>query len=196
MKPKRGFARQLRRSARSISIGAGAALLMTLFALITLASASPQTPSPSDKQAALQQALAAQATAAANSPHAPKHPGAPITSCPRPPLPTGISNEPVVEFHQHIVNWAVVAPISGRPFEYHIFAGADASNAQQGILIVMRFDQDPCAPGAKGTWSHRYDTPFQHGALRLTQLGGDRVSFTAETGSGGSFNYIGGQFAS
>ncbi len=55
-------------------------------------------------------------------------------------------------------------------------------NPQQGMILVQRLTQDPCAPGAQPTQQTSYDTPYQAGRLTLAALSGDTVSFTAASG--------------
>ncbi len=126
------------------------------------------------KQAKIHQ-VEAQETAAANLPHGPKPQAktAPITSCPRGPVTSGISTAlETGGFHEHIISNAIVAPNGGVPFVYAIYAGSLAANPQQGVIIVMRLDYDPCAASAQGTKITYYSTPSQQGAVTLTQLNG------------------------
>ncbi len=149
------------------------------------------------KQAQLRQ-IQKQATAAARSPHAPKQTSAstPATSCPREPATSGISATLATGgFHEHIISNAIVAPNKGKPFTYIVYAGSLATNAKQGVIIVMRLDYDPCSPGAQGTIFTYYPTPFQQGAVTLTQLSGVILTFKTATGTSGHFDVSAGQYA-
>lgn len=84
-------------------------------------------------------------------------------------------------------------PSQGHPFSYLIIAGSLKNNAQQGVLVVISQPQDPCAQGPQGQF-HTYDSPFQQGALTLTQINGKVVSFTTAAGGTGQFDYLTGQF--
>lgn len=151
---------------------------------------------PSPKQVAQRQ-LSVQATAISHASRAAKHPQTPIDSCPRPlvtptVMPPGYGP---TNFHQNIVNTATAVSTANIPFDYRLYAGSLAANPQQGILIVVRLDQDPCKPGASGTITKTYDTPYQRGALTLTQVSGDTVTFSTATGGDGHFDYVTGQFS-
>jgi hypothetical protein len=184
-----------------LAIGASMVLLIAVWA----GSVGAAAKSPPGKQAILQQ-MAAQATAAAKGPRAAKQPNqapiqAPIqapghlASCPQPLAQPGLFIGDTGGFHERIVNGAVIAPTSARPFEYILYAGALRANPQQGMVIVLRLVQDPCAPGAGSTQVRYFKTPFQQGAVTLTSLQGDTVGFTSASGSSGRFNYVTGQFA-
>lgn len=185
--------RRLMRLAVMLLCGVGAAALIAVIARAAVfASGSP----PSSKQIARQQ-LAAQATAISHEPHAAKHPQAAVTSCPRPAMTPAVMPPGYgpTDFHQNIVNTATAVPTQGMPYDYMLYAGSLATNPQQGILIIMRFDKDPCKPGASGTFTKVYDTPYQQGALTLTQVSGDTVTFSTATGGIGHFDYVTGQFS-
>jgi hypothetical protein len=166
----------------------------TAVLVITAYAATRGNPPATSKQAKLHQ-IAAQATAAANSWHGPKHPATPPASCPVQGVQSNINVDVLPGDPDHITNVATIAPAPGRPFVYQVYAGSAAGNAQQGILIVMRRDMDPCAPTAQGSTFTRFATPYQRGAVTLTAISGDTVSFTTAAGGSGHFNYITGQFS-
>jgi hypothetical protein len=159
-------------------------------------------PSP-QKQAALAKVATAEAKAAAG-PHAPKPPDAgkglpPSSSCPN-PVHTGIFpfNDPPWHIDARFTNDAQVVSGAGDP--YLIYAGALQSDPQQGLLLVMREDNDPCAVvvgrvPARG-YTRSYLSPTRGGALTLTQIVSDRVAFSVADGSHGSFNYVTEQYLS
>jgi len=193
-------ARQFRRLAPTMLLAIGASMLVIV--AVWAGSAGAAAKAPPGKQAILQQ-MAAQATAAAKGPRAAKqanqapnqaagagHP----TSCPQPLAQPGLFTGDTGGFHERIANGTVIAPTSARPFEYILYAGALRANPQQGMVIVLRLDPDPCAPGAAPTQVRSFETPFQHGALTLTSLHGGTVGFTTASGSSGQFNYLTGQF--
>lgn len=190
MKLRRPLSRISHRWTLALALATAATAILAITAFAAAAGNTPTT----SKRAKLQQ-IAAQATAAAKSPHAPKHPAGPPTSCPMPLVQSGITVGIPAGFPDHIVNVAVVAPQTGRPFEYEVFAGSQLDNPRQGVLIVVRMDRDPCAPGAAGTKFKTYETPSQQGDVTLTQLSGDSVSFTTAAGGSGHFDYITGQFS-
>lgn len=176
------------------------AIAVTLLIGVTVWAAGMVTAgqSAAGKLAKLHQ-VDAQATAAANSWHAPKSgpstPAATPASCPRTSPATGIYYGDTGDFHDAITNDAVSAPSANQPYEYIIFAGATSVDPQQGILIVTRLDADPCASGAIGMSINRYDTPSRQGAATLTAIVGDELSFTTAGGGGeGQFNFVSGQF--
>src|SRR6185437_4198032 len=174
-KMKRRVARRLGRWG-IVGIALGAICGMSIILAITAwaAGVPPFQPNNSlqtavQKQAQLQQ-IHAQETASAKSPHGPKT-GLPVTSssvtsCPINPVTSGISTTlDSGGLHEHIISNASVAPDGGVPFSYLIFAGSLASNPQQGVIIVRRFDYDPCSPDAKGLTTTYYTTPSQQGAV-------------------------------
>lgn len=171
----------------------GASLLLAVTAWASGPASGQQT--ASGKQAQMSQ-MAAQATAAVKSWHAPKHAsGAPsVASCPRGPGQSSIFTGDTGGFHEQIVNGAFVAPNGGTPFEYVVYAGALRATPQQGVLIVVRLDQDPCAPSAAGTKITYYLTPYQRGALTVTQVSGTTLTFTAAAGGVGHFDVVNGHY--
>jgi hypothetical protein len=185
---------QFRRLAPTMLLVIGASMLLMIAVWAGSVGAAPKG-SPG-KQAILQQ-IAAQATAAAKGPRAAKYANQAAgysASCPQPLAQPGLFTGDTGGFHERIVNGAVIAPTSARPFEYILYAGALRANLQQGMVIVLRLDRDPCAPGAAPTQVRYFKTPFQQGALTLTSLQGDTVGFTMASGSSGRFNYLTGQF--
>lgn len=178
-----------------------ASLLLSVTAWVTgvapVLLGGPQT--AQQKQAKIQAVEAAE-TATAQATHLPKPPAAPaapITSCARGPVTSGISTTlETGGFHEHIISNAIVAPNEGVPFTYDVYAGSLEANPQQGVIIVVRLDQDPCAASAQGTKINYYDTPHQQGAATLTQLSGVTLAFKTAAGSAGHFNVVTGQFSS
>ena len=183
------------RLGRRLVLAVVTALIASGVVVVTVLAASNGPAAPTPKQIARQQ-MAAQATAASMAPHAAKHPQPPVTSCPMPPetshvIPPGYGP---TNFHQDIVNSAKVLPSPNSAFEYMVYAGALQSNARQGILIVVRFDRDPCQPGAPGTQITTWDTAQQDGALTLTGVSGGDVTFTTQAGTAGTFDVPAGRF--
>jgi hypothetical protein len=88
-----------------------------------------------------------------------------------------------------MTNVASIGATSQHPYNTQVYAGALGTNPQQGIVIVTRQPDDPCAHGFMGTQT-TYDTPYQKGALTLTAINGDSVSFSLADGGTGQFNYI------
>lgn len=192
----RSFSRFGRSPRRWIIATALVGLVSIALAVTALAASTgtPNTTPGASKLAKLQQ-INAQATADANSWHAPKHPIPAPSSCPVQGVQSNINVDVLPGDPDHITNVATVAPAAGRPFVYQIYAGSAANNAQQGILIVLRSDLDPCARDAKGTTFTRFDTPYQRGAVTLTAISGVTVAFTTAAGSTGHFNFISGRFS-
>lgn len=194
--PRRAPSNRTRRWILSLLIAVGASALLAL--TVWAAGAILPRQSAAQKLAKLHQ-IDAQATADADSWRAPKvKSSAPMTgpaSCPRSSLATGIYYGDTGGFHDYITDEAVSAPTVGQAFEYVIFAGAYASNPQQGILIVTRLTADPCASKTNTTQITYYSTPAQTGAVTLTQITGDSVTFTTAAGAGGQFNFVSGQFS-
>ncbi len=186
---------------RSTIVAAALALAVALAITgATLAAGGP----PSAKQAALDKVKAVEATKAAG-PRAPKPtlaslaPSVPAPSfCPKPPIQTGIG--PVLEtpFHADATYTNGAGAISHAGDFYYIFAGALRSDPQQGVLITMVEDGDPCKVSHRQAPSHAglytYPSPSRGGALTLTQIVGDTVTFNVADGSHGSFNFVAGQY--
>jgi hypothetical protein len=194
MRPPHRFGR----SPRQWTLAAILVVLVTVALAVTAFAAgigtSGTTPG-SSKQAKLQQ-INAQATADANSWHAPKHPNStPITSCPVQGLQNNINVDVLPGDPDHITNVATIAPTTGQPYIYQIYAGSTANNAQQGLLIVIRNAADPCASKAPASTFNRFDTPYLRGSVTLTAISGDMVAFTTAAGTSGHFNFITGQFS-
>jgi len=190
---------------RSTVIGAVLALAVALVVTgATLAAGASGGPT---KQDYLKQTQDAYATMAAG-PHAPKPsmvPNAPQapslpSSCPRSPIPTGIGPGGPTPFHADATYTSAAGAISSAGDFYYIWAGALRSDPQQGVLIVLVDDRDPCkvshgqAPSHAGL--HTYPSPSHGGALTLTQIVGDRVAFSVADGSHGSFNFVTEQYLS
>ncbi len=167
--------------------------ILLLCSLLVLAGCSLRTLS-----GASQSSTSPVPTAATLQPHAPKLPQPTVASCPMPPgsqteiLPRS-NVDPAQVPLVTISNGAAVASSQNRPFAYLIIAGALKADPQQGVLVVISQPQDPCAQGPQGQFQ-TYDAPSRQGALTLTQIAGDVVSFTSAAGDMGQFNYISGQF--
>ncbi len=143
-------------------------------------------------QYATQQALAHNHIAATKGPEVPT-----AASCPDPTFSQpGISYNFNPDFSiEHTINVANVEPLKNAPaYKYIVYAGYQATNAQQGMIIVMRMDVDPCLKTSKGSVFHTYLTPYQRGGVTLTALNGEVVTFTTSGGASGSFNFVMGQF--
>ena len=80
------------------------------------------------------------------------------------------------------------------PYRDALYAGSLAANRLQGSVIVTRFNQDPCAAGGSGDFMKAYDTPYLDGALTLTGISGDTVTFTTSGERAGAFAFMSGQF--
>lgn len=188
---------------RSTIVAAALALAVALAVTgATLAASGPS----SQKQAALDRVKSAEATAAAGprapkptlTPHAPSGPAP--SSCPKPPIATGIGPVWETPFHADATYTNGAGAISSAGDFYYIFGGAVRSDPQQGMLIVMVEDRDPCkvshgqAPSRAGLYT--YPSPSRGGALTLTQIAGDTVTFSVADGSHGSFNFVTGQYLS
>ena len=113
---------------------------------------------------------------------------------PSPPVPGGVPPEldqpGLVRMQLQTELREPLAEIGEKPLRvllilepYAIYAGSLAANPQQGVIIVMRLDYDPCAASAQGTKITYYPTPSQQGAVTLTQLNGVTLKFTTATGA-------------
>jgi len=182
------FNLKFRRSAVIAIVVAALAAVAVTGTVLAAGGPSPQ------KQAAIAQLRSREATRAAG-PRAPK-PSVPAqlpSSCPQPVEP-GIAPVMQTPFHADatFTNGAEVVSSAGDPSR--IFAGALQSDPQQGVLIVLREDRDPCkvrsgqAPAHDGLYT--YPSPSRGGALTLTQIVGDTVAFSVADGSHGSFNFV------
>ncbi len=118
------------------------------------------------------------------------------TSCPRDtPEPTGIYAGDNGGFHEQITNYAVIAPTPTRLIIYLLYAGAYKANPQQGLIIEAQLNSDTCASSAPGFQSAYYRTPTQQGAVTLTKIVGDTVTFTTASGGSGTFDFVSGQYS-
>lgn len=149
------------------------------------------------KQAFLSQVQAARATAA-TLPRAPKPSGTnarPPASCST-TVQTGIGPFRGGPFHGGNSMTTVAWVVSSQGVPYVIYAGALDEDPQQGVLVVLRLNRDPCAAatGGSDTYQRTYNDPSRQGALTLTAIDGDRVIFTSANGSTGAFNYVTGQY--
>lgn len=193
----------------------GVALLCCLVWLLPLAvvacgqtagargSGTGAMPSPTlTQKQALLATVAAQETAAANGPHAPKHPQTetPPATCPMPTPQPGIyvpslPNQGYPD--ANVDNSTATIPADQPRYEYYILAGDRKSNPRQGLIIVQRMASDPCAnPTPDGSVTY-YDTPYQQGHVQLTAVVGDSVTFTTANGGGAihRFDFVTGQFS-
>jgi hypothetical protein len=176
---------------------------------------SETTPLPPGKQAFLQQEQA-NAAAAAGAPHAPK-PARIAASAPSlAPCPgssafrVGLSNDP-----GHIPGTGVeptptrASMLGSNHTEYIVSAGVevvagsvvtkqalfDSVDYPLGALVVVALSSDPCShtvPPDQAVSVH--PTPHRGGALTITSMSGDTVSFVAVDGYTGSFNVVTGSF--
>jgi hypothetical protein len=170
-------------------------VLVGLFAVGGLVSANGGDAN-SQKQALFQQ-LDATATANAKGPHAPKNQSQAAAQphpCPRQlqagVYPFHIAPNDILHTY-HVVNAATAIKAPGEA--YMILAGSLISNPKQGVMVVEQIVIDPCT-----TPTHYPDVPYlmpsQQGAITMTQVNGDTVNFTTETGGSGNFAYATGQF--
>jgi hypothetical protein len=168
---------------------------------VLVAGATPAPTLPL-KQAAMA-TMAAQGTALANEPHAPKHPETPSTSCPEPASTPEIVPDVSLPTQGYADanldnSTTAVTPADQPLYVYVIMAGNRKSNPKQGLFIVRRLVRDPCASPTQngGDASTDYNTPFQQGHVQMTAVAGDTVTFT--TADGGStvhrFDFVTGQF--
>jgi hypothetical protein len=96
--------------------------------------------------------------------------------------------------HDIIMNVATIAPTPAHSFEYLILAGARRANPDvQGVIYVFATPEDPCASGKQES-ENVYETPYQRGALTITQINGDSITLSIADGGTGHFNYVTGQF--
>jgi hypothetical protein len=162
------------------------------------------TPSPTLtlKQAAMA-TMAAQGTALASEPHAPKHPETPPASCPEPASTPEIVPDVSLPTQGYADanldnSTTAVTPPDQPLYVYVIMAGNRKSNPKQGLFIVSRLMRDPCASPAPngGEASTYYNTPFQQGHVQMTGVAGDTVTFTTADGGGivHRFDFVTGQF--
>jgi len=173
-------------------------VLAVLAISIAFASANEGKPTSGNipaKQAELQW-VAAQQTAAAQEPHAPKDPSRTVAaSCPQTIIP-GIfraGEESDYIMHTNTLNNVAVANSSlGAP--YTLWAGALQSNPQQGVILVQLVRIDPCAtPGENPI--NPYLMPTQAGAITMNSINGDSVTFQTANGTTGTFDFVTNQFA-
>lgn len=90
-----------------------------------------------------------------------------------------------------MTNIAYIGATAQDPYNIEVYAGALGTNPQQGIVIVLRQPENPCLAKYANTGSQvTYKTPYQKGALTLTAIQGERVSFNLADGGMGQFDYL------
>jgi hypothetical protein len=150
-------------------------------------------PSP-EKQVIIQREQQLEA-AAARQPHGAKHPEQkPALSC-RVKAASQIYPFRFGPFYggRNLVN--VASAVSSTGAAYRIYAGAVDSDAQQGVMIVER-SGDPCASAAGLAPAYiRAYLAARAGALTITGIAGDTVTFETLSGARGTFNYVTGQYS-
>jgi hypothetical protein len=155
------------------------------------------------EELAFQTAEAARQATAEAGPHATKNPITPVLSCPdeRALHPeTGIwpvdpTKPALFGWRGPVENAATVLASNG--VAYTIAAGALEEDGQQGILIVMGIQTDPCAAMAGLAPNYEpqyYETPFRGGPVTLTQIDGDTVVFQTADGTEGRLDFVTGTF--
>lgn len=189
--------RKLGRWVLAIAIGTSASLVLVITVLAF--QSDPTAIHIPSKQQVLQQMLSDQATAEARLPRIVKSPQPQPTapaSCPGPAPSTMIIPGDNGQFKQQsIVNSVGAVPVENVPYYVLIFSGARGSNPQQGLIIVERLPKDLCAPGFQTNQLLYFDTPYQRGALTITRVSGDIVTFTTAVGPTGTFNFMTGKFS-
>jgi|GEM_PF-6599248 hypothetical protein len=165
-------------------------------ALATVAGAArtpgtqPTLVSPAQKVALMQQRLAAQRAAVAGPLQPAPHPGyLPMPSVPH--LQTGIfpmSDGAPAALPARLFQLTDRAQLQSGNIFTIVYAGALASNLQQGVLVVF---QENLVTGAES--QHEYLAPRADGALTLTAIAGKVLSFSTPA-SHGTFNLATGQF--
>lgn len=123
----------------------------------------------------------------------PQASASPPTSCPIGSAPNHITL-PDGTIHQDITNVAIIGATASVPYMYIIWAGALASNPQQGIMVVMSTPEDPCKNPTGASYG-TYQTPYQKGALTITKINATSVSFSIADGGTGQFNFVTSQFS-
>lgn len=123
-----------------------------------------------------------------------------ITSCPISHLPqpgvirVGISNSDPA----YAIRSAAIGASGGQP--YYIFAGYARSNPTQGVIQVQPIPLDPCkefvsqqgkpSSQASVTMPVVWNVPSQDGAITLTGVSGNAVSYTTAGGKARHFDYV------
>lgn len=137
----------------------------------------------------LMQQAAAAATARAQGPHAVKHPGTRIASCPVPWVP-GIYPYHADEEPKNapMNNVATIRTADGQ--DYMVAAGANLPGSLQGVLYVKQVWVDPCKEplNAAPPAPHLFLDTHQDGSLTITQVSGSTIYFSAADGATGSFD--------
>ncbi len=149
---------------------------------------------PAYKQA-FEAAEQARQAAAAQGPHAARHPELVPANCVQPTPATGIFEFRFGPFFggRNLVNYASAIASTGD--HYMIYAGAPDDAPGKGLLRVMRDDGSSCgaAAGAADA-SNMQDYAAPGGPLAITQIAGDTVLARAADGTLVRFNYVSGQF--
>lgn len=166
-------------------LAAGVALVVAASIGATVLAANSGQPSKADR---MQQAAAA-ATARAQGPHAVKHPGTRIPSCPI-SWSTGIYPYRADEEPKNapMNNVATLRTVNGQ--DYMVVAGAVQTGSLQGELYVKQVWVDPCKEpvNAAPPTPQIFLDPHQDGSLTITKITGPTVYFSAADGATGSFN--------
>ncbi|MDA8332277.1 MAG: hypothetical protein M0027_13975 [Candidatus Dormibacteraeota bacterium] len=78
-------------------------------------------------------------------------------------------------------------------YSYGLWAGALTQSPSQGIIMVALSPTDPCKQPTGGQVKI-YNTPTQEGAVTITGVSGENVTFRVASGGSGSFNFVTGAF--
>ncbi len=73
---------------------------------------------------------------------------------------------------------------------YYLSSGADRDQPPQGLIAVYHPVQDACAQRDQRPENAAYPAPGQHGAITLTAVLGETVTFRAADGTTGRFNVV------
>jgi hypothetical protein len=133
---------------------------------------------------------------------APKHPSPAPATCARQAAPGPASGlisaatgmpQPVPAAALTMTNGAYQHDASDGNW-YQLYAGAEGQNANQGVIVVSKLDPDPCAHHTTESQPQGHDAPGLHGAVSITDVNGDTVSWRANDGTTGRFDFVTGQY--
>lgn len=121
-----------------------------------------------------------------------------ITSCPGPLPQPGVIQEGFPDHDPTYAFQSAAIGVSGGK-AYTILAGYVRSKPTQGVISVQPISLDPCkdfvaqmqSPTSQATIAVPvWNAPSQEGAITLTGVSGDTVSYTTADGTAGHFNYV------
>ena len=169
------------RATHALRIGVLAVLTLigAVFAYRHIADASSQGPIPAAKRDRESKDASRRAGRRAPKPANTRAPRPPAS--PTPGWQRGIIEDDESPSSAFAIRNRWVGTIDGD--DVAVFAGAAASDATQGVVVVQRLSADGSASPPRG-----FDTPTKDGAVHVTAVRGSRVTVVAEDGATFTFD--------